>query len=106
MAKPPSTPPPWAFHDRLCVLGSDSNVVCECPNNMLGYSEQWKADARIIAAAPDLLEALGALVEEVCDYATTNNLGDPEAKRNIKLARAALAKASVPDPTVLNEKDS
>ena len=41
--------------------------------------------------ASALLEALKALTEEVCDYARINNLGDPEAKHNVKLARAAIA---------------
>ncbi len=36
-------------------------------------------------------EALEALVNEVCDYAIINNLGDPEKKHNIRLARAALS---------------
>jgi hypothetical protein len=43
-----------------------------------------------LAASPALYEALEALVEEVCDYARINNLGEPEAKHNVKLARAAL----------------
>jgi hypothetical protein len=51
------------------------------------------ADLRLAASAPDLLEALKGLVEEVCDYATINKLGDPEQKHNVKLARAAIAKA-------------
>jgi hypothetical protein len=51
-------------------------------------------------AAPDLLEALKGLVEEVCDYATINKLGDPEQKHNVKLARAAIAKAEAPPPNL------
>jgi hypothetical protein len=58
----------------------------------MDVSEQ---DARLIAAAPDLLEALKAITEEVCDYARINNLGDPELKHNVRLARAALSKAEM-----------
>lgn len=51
------------------------------------------AAKRIRDAAPELLEALEAMVEEWVDYTTVNNLGDPYAKHNMKLAQAALAKA-------------
>lgn len=51
------------------------------------------ADARLIAAAPLLLEALKAMTEEWVDYMTINHLGDPWAKHNMKLARAAIAAA-------------
>lgn len=42
----------------------------------------------------ELVEALTALVDETVDYMRINKLGDPQAKHNIKRARAALAKAT------------
>jgi len=53
-----------------------------------------EANARLIAAAPDLLAALVVLVEEKVDYMRLNNLGDPEREYATKQARAAIAKAT------------
>lgn len=50
-------------------------------------------NARLIAAAPDLLEALKKLLEEKDDYMRRNNLGDPMKESVSKIARAAIAKA-------------
>lgn len=55
----------------------------------------WQANARLIAAAPDLLEALK---EIAADYADRFDLDDPSTnpgiKYTIKQARAAIAKAT------------
>lgn len=51
-------------------------------------------DARLIAAAPDLLEALRVLLQEKCDYMRLNSLGDPEIESATKRARAAITKAT------------
>lgn len=50
------------------------------------------ADARLIEAAPDLLEIVQAFVAETVDYATRNNLGDPEQQQNVKWARSVISK--------------
>ncbi|KSD80016.1 hypothetical protein [Pseudomonas aeruginosa] len=55
---------------------------------------ECEANARLIAAAPDLLEALIAMEREKSDYMTRNNLGDPAIETTNKLARAAIAKAT------------
>lgn len=52
------------------------------------------ADARLIAAAPDLLAALRLMLEEKAGYMRRNNLGDPERETATRLARAAIAKAT------------
>ena len=77
---------------RIVRFG-DGHSICKA--HLIGGNDpdQALANARLIAAAPDLLEALEAMIEEWIDYATLNNLGDPGAKHNIKLARAAIAKA-------------
>lgn len=51
------------------------------------------ADATLIAAAPELLEALEAMLSSEIDYMELNNLGNPALQHNVKLARLAIAKA-------------
>jgi hypothetical protein len=67
------TPGPWEWYFRLgknlesdCGVFHDDNgkaySVCRCPRYQ--GEKQWEDDARLIAAAPDLLEALkGELAE-------------------------------------------
>ena len=52
------------------------------------------ANARLIAAAPDLLAALIQMETEKTEYMTRNNLGNPAKEHTNKLARAAIAKAT------------
>ena len=54
------------------------------------------ANARLIAAAPELLEALIEMEREKSDYMTRNNLGDPAKEHTNKMARSAIAKATQP----------
>ena len=49
-----------------------------------------KECARLRASNKQLRVALEAMTVEWVDYMTINNLGDPWAKHNMKLARAAL----------------
>lgn len=55
--------------------------------------EESLANARLIAAAPELLEALIAMEREKSDYMRLNHLGDPSNETTNKMARAAIAKA-------------
>ena len=84
------TPGPWRAslqHGRTYLLdsaasGSRKNVGDIAVNN--------PADARLIAAAPDLLEALYRAVDDLSDYIRLGgNIGDTA----VKMARAAIAKA-------------
>ena len=97
------TPGPWkAKADDLVPergavyvegpLGWDEQSICET-HRFADDVETNEANARLCAAAPDLLEALKAFVIETVDYMTINKLGDPEQQHNVKLARAALSKA-------------
>tara|TARA_R110002153_G_scaffold155585_1_gene307654 strand:+ start:632 stop:916 length:285 start_codon:yes stop_codon:yes gene_type:complete len=36
----------------------DGDIVCDAPEGFIESMENWKANAKLIAAAPDLLEAL------------------------------------------------
>lgn len=55
-----------------------------------GHVEIATANARLIAAAPDLYEALQMLHDETADYIRLNHLGDPHHNQSMQLARAAL----------------
>ena len=57
-------------------------------------AEAQRAHERHCASVHDeLVNALEMMVEAECDYMRINNLGDPEKQHNVKVARAALAKA-------------
>lgn len=82
------TPGPWSyFHDTcaVCEANGDAEYIIDGPpgGNHGQFSEE--ADARLIAAAPDLLEAL----IETLVIAERNEMG-PWRKR----AQAAIAKAT------------
>lgn len=51
------------------------------------------ANARLIAAAPELLEALQGLLADIEDYQRINNLGGENNHWQV-IARAAIAKAT------------
>ncbi|NEM60369.1 hypothetical protein G3V91_22520 [Escherichia coli] len=52
-----------------------------------------EANARLIAAAPDLLEALQGLLADIQDYQRVNNLGGENNHWQV-ISRAAIAKAT------------
>lgn len=75
-------PVPW-FAERDSVWSEESNLVCAC------YLPETKtADSKLIAAAPDLLEALIEMIE-LCTFVA------PDIESNlIDNAKAAIAKAT------------
>ncbi len=81
------TPKPWIRSGLgFQVLTDDSNfVICELQNP--GNRQELRDNANLIAAAPDLLEALEALVNDYNDYAYL----PPNA--NYDIAKQAIAKA-------------
>ena len=99
------TPGPWELRtwDEDCwrVLGTNGVGIPGCYSiadviNGNG-SEQNKANAALIAAAPDLLQALQLLHDDIAEYARINNLGGFD-NHAMKLARAAIAKATGEQP--------
>lgn len=105
MAKQDWTPGPWTCDENdFGSLSYGAYVGIDADNKSIAYIltddrartlpiEEWRSNARLIAAAPDLYEALRLLRDETADYMRINNLGRPEDKHNIRLADAALAKA-------------
>ena len=89
------TPGPWKVADRFYVW-TDDDVGCEvakvCDENldedMLGQAD---ADARLIAAAPELLEALIA-AKGTIEYLLANSDNGP-AENCIEIIAAAIANA-------------
>lgn len=84
------TPGPWTwldYPDGRKLLSGQNKAVIHCPAAPITCDP---ADMALIAAAPDLLEALNNL-----EHATRGSVleGNPYAQEVIKAARAAVAKA-------------
>lgn len=89
------TPGPWRFLERCGIITSDTAQIGKIGDwsnkELLRFSaERWKADASLIAAAPELLEALKLLLDAYGEAHALYDLGDCEG--SIK-ARAAIEKA-------------
>jgi hypothetical protein len=89
------TPGPWRLAGRLGYGWLvDPNIAVAYGGAGSGREGDGPSNARLIAAAPDMLLALKAMTEEWVDYMTTNNIpGDPWAKHNMRLAKLAIEKA-------------
>ena len=90
------TPGPWTFHDEYTDSGGLYQVLRgESYQDVIGENgAMTTANARLIAAAPDLLAALEALVE--IDTRTRERLKGvsmPVTDALFATARAAIAKA-------------
>lgn len=95
------TPRPWAadLGETYAVTAPDKGRVAICTHlkgaHGLGgrrTGDEVAANARLIAAAPDLLEALQALLPD----AEANHCGGPDTGARLQRARAAIAKAVQP----------
>lgn len=91
------TPGPW-HHDQIarhCIVSTQSprKGICLMKNTS---DEDWEANARLIAAAPELLEACRAFVAAYSGHdASLHHSTDPTAHScSVCNARAAIAKAS------------
>jgi len=88
------TPGPWRVEDGSTVYGSragktDKFEVCDCK----GYAGEREANARLIAAAPDLLEAVRLTVELLDSDGRNSN------STVVKTCRAAIARATTSTTT-------
>lgn len=97
------SPAPWSYkkdewEDGFIILDSDGESVTEtgcgcCSPSGVGV---WlECDARLIAAAPDLLEALKLLLENHTQLVNFGDCGnwDVEGEPAVIAARAAIARA-------------
>ena len=75
--------------------GNGYQLICTVPQSKKGshYGEMFEANARLIAAAPELLEALNLLHDNMAEYGRINNLGGYD-NQDMRMARAAIAKAT------------
>jgi len=88
MTKAKHTPGHWVLHEgKTAVNGADGHLVASCGS--LPYRNKWdeEANARLIAAAPELLDALDEFVNGPFPS------GDGDVDRLFAKARAAIAKA-------------
>jgi hypothetical protein len=108
LAKPVSaasfTPGPWEDyaagprmqHDYMQPFAiaqtGQLNLVAGTFGDVQGGEEVAKANARLIAAAPDLLAAIQLLHDNLAEYQRINNIGGYE-NHDMKMARAAIKKA-------------
>ena len=94
------TPGPWditasvANDGRLIVENDLGLPVCAMSlRGVQGDAGKMSANAKLIAAAPDLLEALRGLVAQV-DAGTSPEYRALQEHRSMRVARAAIARAT------------
>lgn len=91
------TPGPWVLDwnvSRIDVFSSDSAVMVASVRRSAmseGIDSQARANARLIAAAPDLLAALVEVTDRLDAFSVSANLNTRLA---LETARAAIAKAT------------
>lgn len=88
------TPGPWVAHGRnVSVEGRDIEFPVAQVTDILHEAEAF-ANARLIAAAPDLLEALRGCVEQLGHYLLSVESGkDDDAESAYQYGMAMIAKA-------------
>lgn len=98
------TPGPWRLTESILEDGRPFFSIAGADRVDLGYlslrsAEELTANARLIAAAPDLLEALEAVIDDLsggiqdCIDNGGSEAWISEADTRLKNARAAIAKA-------------
>ena len=105
---PKHTPGPWKIESDIDgrswgyiypengeVLpgGSRPPAVARVCHSRPQSATEVYANAHLIAAAPDLLEALKLLYEGNAEYIRLNHLGEVHHNRSMQMARDAIAKA-------------
>lgn len=94
MSDTPHTTGPWHIdrqspHSPICIKPYPGRIVCD----IQGTDEEAESNARLIAAAPDLLEALDYLLQQTVDMDLAHGIGltegETEARRQ---ALRAIAK--------------
>ncbi|MGB4498931.1 MAG: hypothetical protein WBI40_09535 [Methylococcaceae bacterium] len=95
MTEPTFTPAPWNVKDgqfHFIVESEDGRCFVEIEKIFDDHLNECKANANLIAAAPELLEALIEIEKHTQDFVNTF-LPDNEFTLWVNKARAAIAKA-------------
>jgi hypothetical protein len=91
------TPGPWLAQGRYIGVKGHMSYIGECGDQNGNWTNEPMAvaNARLIAAAPDLLEALIAMINHYTGLINSGDAGnwDPETESKVIIARAAIAKA-------------
>lgn len=89
------TPGPWVVEradDAYCIANVGNLVIMPCAGKV--KHDNAEADARLISAAPDLLEALEDIANDYAErFDMDSQSTNPGMKVVVENARAALAKA-------------
>ena len=100
------TPGPWVVSDHVPNLAAVSDAtgsiatVARWLSGVPGDGRENLSNACLIAAAPELLEALRRILEH-CDI---NPEGETTFERDVQAGRAAIAKAT-PEPAAQREPE-
>ena len=85
------TPGPWTC-DAIGVKDSDGYSVCSTGNNRVIIGDERAANLHLIAAAPDLLDALRRVLRHI-----PADFGGASLSDDIHRARRAIARATGAD---------
>lgn len=118
-SKPSHTDGPWELiepsearqgDDRLCwLVRSPSHRVATVHSRLGKSADQYSADARLIAAAPELLDACHdakSVIDELLEDLTDDPKEDVAAQRVLKTLRDVIAKATGMDATPVATHDT
>jgi hypothetical protein len=87
------TPGPWTLSERRKSVLHDGKCVAECDTAFI-FEEQRLANAALIAAAPDLLEAADLAVHFILAPLSAGSAPEPQMiKKAHEMVFAAIAKA-------------
>lgn len=95
MTQEKHTPAPWVKNGDF-IESQDGYWICALdtePIHKIDYGETEQANARLIAAAPELLEAAQGLLLWIADETIKRRLEGREDCAPVKAALAAIAKA-------------
>lgn len=106
--KPKYTPGPWQTSEQfngthqqtIAIHGPDFQEVCEVNTTMSIGEVQMIANAHLIAAAPELLEALKFCKAALAFYMGQEKEGPKSAETALHKAAMAVAKATTLPPFI------
>ena len=88
MKKTKHTPGPWTYADGVLKSDNESLAILVIPKNVVSNEPERIANARLIAAAPELLEALEHLSREICAGEYVKHSPDALRKLNAAIVKA------------------